>query len=404
MSFNIDQEVDTTQSVYYNFNNLPLTNILLNNTNAIVSDSTTAPNNTFIQADVTETSSSNLTYTNNNASSEYRSTAIYITGSSDGSMIPQITGIQSPQQGQLIIINTLVSQSSTNPETIKMIFPLIVTSVAAEQNDLDLVFRSAQPMSITDASGNKQTNTNGGSATINIQKTLDEQIKADTKYFIFDPTADSTDGGISDTGNAKVVIFGGIYYIISVSMYTLRTPVANELDDWPYYQPNTNSYNTILATQPGQWMECDYVDVDSDNVAVTLSSGKVQDDAAYNSLRTMMMYILFIIFTAFSYTLIPQIYILMLKAFFAFMEAETKGKQSRAMESFDLGALIFFFVLCFLFIAIGISQSPLLLLYGVCLGILTMLGHIIIKSKKSMASAEEWPITEIQLSNMRDSK
>tara|TARA_A100001015_G_C15012454_1_gene723813 strand:+ start:889 stop:2073 length:1185 start_codon:yes stop_codon:yes gene_type:complete len=394
MSLNIDQEVDTTQSVFYNFNNLPLTNILLNNTEATVSDST-APNNTFIQADVTETSSSNLTYTQGTVSSEYRSTAIYIIGSSDGSMVPQITGIQSPQQGQLIIINTLVSQSSTNPETIKMIFPLIVTSVAAEQNDLDLVFRSAQPMSITDASGNKQTNTNGGSATINIQKTLDEQIKADTKYFIFD-----------DGDNGKVVIFGGIYYIISVSMYTLRTPYYADDSLFPaaYTFTDTTAYNTILATQPGQWMECDYVDVDSDNVAVTLSSGKVQDDAAYNSLRTMMMYILFIIFTAFSYTLIPQIYILMLKAFFAFMEAETKGKQSRAMESFDLGALIFFFVLCFLFIAIGINQSPLLLLYGVCLGILTMLGHIIIKSKKSMASAEEWPITEIQLSNMRDSK
>ena len=137
MSLNIDQEVDTTQSVFYNFNNLPLTNILLNNTEATVSDST-APNNTFIQADVTETSSSNLTYTQGTVSSEYRSTAIYIIGSSDGSMVPQITGIQSPQQGQLIIINTLVSQSSTNPETIKMIFPLIVTSVAAEQNDLDL--------------------------------------------------------------------------------------------------------------------------------------------------------------------------------------------------------------------------------------------------------------------------
>ena len=228
---------------------------------------------------------------------------------------------------------------------------------------------------------------------------MDEQIKADTKYFIFDDPGDNN-------ANNKVVIFGGIYYIISVSMYTLRTPVGNNtLAGWPYYAfTATTAYNTILATQPGQWMECDYVDVDSDNVAVTLSSGKVQDDAAYNSLRTMMMYILFIIFTAFSYTLIPQIYILMLKAFFAFMEAETKGKQSRAMESFDFGALIFFFALCFLFIIIGVNQSPLLLLYGVCLGILTMLGHIIIKSKKSMASAEEWPITEIQLSNMRDSK
>lgn len=397
MSLNIDQEVDTTQSVYYNFNNLPLTNILLNNTNATVSDSTTAANNTFIQADVTETSSSNLTYTQGTISSEYRSTAIYIIGSSDGSMVPQITGIQSPQQGQLIITNQIVSSSSANPETIKMIFPLIVTSVQAKQNDLDQVFRSAQPMSITDASGNKQRNTNGGSATINIQKTLDEQIKADTKYFIFDDSS----VGENNLPN-KVVIFGGIYYIISVSMYTLRTLYNNE--DWPAYYTIPSTYNTILATQPGQWMECDYVDVDSDNVAVTLSSGKVQDDAAYNSLRTMMMYILFIIFTAFSYTLIPQIYILMLKAFFAFMEAETKGKQSRAMESFDFGALIFFFVLCFLFIIIGVNQSPLLLLYGVCLGILTMLGHIIIKSKKSMAVAEEWPITEIQLSNMRDSK
>ena len=66
--------------------------------------------------------------------------------------------------------------------------------------------------------------------------------------------------------------------------------------------------------------------------------------------------------------------------------------------------LCVFLLLCFLFIIIGVNQSPLLLLYGVCLGILTMLGHIIIKSKKSMAAAEEWPITEIQLSNMRDSK
>ena len=392
MSLNIDQEVDTTQSVFYNFNNLPLTNILLNNTNA------SEGNNTFIQADVSETSSSNLTYTNNNASSEYRSTAIYINGSDDGSMVPQITGIQSPQQGQLIIINTIVSQSSANPETIKMIFPLIVTSVAAEQNDLDLVFRSAQPMERIDANGTTQTNTTGGSATINIQKTLDEQITADTKYFIFDDPIN----GNNNLPN-KVVIFGGIYYIISVSMFTLKTLYSSSLNGWPSYTiPDT--YNTILATQPGQWMECDYVDVDSDNVAVTISSGMVQDNAAYNSLRTMMMYILFIIFTAFSYTLIPQIYILMLKAFFAFMEAETKGKHSRAMESFDLGALIFFFVLCFLFIIIGVNQSPLLLLYGVCLGILTMLGHIIIKSKKSMAAAEEWPITEIQLSNMKDSK
>ena len=378
--------------MFYNFNNLPLTNIFLNNTN------TSEGNNTFIQADVSETSSSNLTYTNNNASSEYRSTAIYINGSDDGSMVPQITGIQSPQQGQLIIINTIVSQSSANPETIKMIFPLIVTSVAAEQNDLDLVFRSAQPMERIDANGTAQTNTTGGSATINIQKTLDEQITADTKYFIFDDPIT----GNNSLAN-KVVIFGGIYYIISVSMYTLNKLYSDDSNGWPYYTiPNT--YNTILATQPGQWMECDYVDVDSDNVAVTVSSGIVQDNAAYNSLRTMMMYILFIIFTAFSYTLIPQIYILMLKAFFAFMEAETKGKQSRAMESFDLGALIFFFVLCFLFIIIGVNESPLLLLYGVCLGILTMLGHIIIKSKKSMAAAEEWPITEIQLSNMKDSK
>ena len=96
MSLNIDQEVDTTQSVYYNFNNLPLTNILLNNQG--VSD--TNPKDLYIQATVTETSSSNLTYTQGTISSEYRSTAIYINGSDDGSVVPQITGIQSPQQGQ----------------------------------------------------------------------------------------------------------------------------------------------------------------------------------------------------------------------------------------------------------------------------------------------------------------
>lgn len=370
MSFTLNQTIDTTQSVYLNYSNMILNNIVTYDNTSVTA------NEVSIKADVLQSGTSSLTYTTSGVSYEFDAVSIEIIGvggENPGSNIPQITDLTTTQIGQLIITHTTTNGNWSGGNFL-MCFPLFVTSDSALQNDLDLVFQATIPYL---SSSNSPIV--GGSATIDIQKTLNEQTNNETKYIIF------------DDGNNKVCIFGQEYFIISAGAYALPKIYTN------IYNANTN-YDVILSTQPGQWMECDYVDVDSDNVAVTVSSGIVQDNSAYNSLRTMMMYILFIIFTGLSYTIIPWIYIIMLKGFFTFTEATTEQAQTKQMGKLDFGLFAFLTGVTILFMGIGIfsdsSASPLLLLYGVFLGIAILLGNIIIKSKKS--SDPRWPIQEIQ--------
>ena len=191
-------------------------------------------------------------------------------------------------------------------------------------------------------------------------------------------------------------IFGQEYFIISAGAYALPKQYT------AIYSANTN-YDVILSTQPGQWMECDYVDVDSDNVAVTVSSGIVQDNSAYNSLRTMMMYIIFIIFSGLSYIIVPHTYIFILNFIFNLSDIKNPAAQTKQMGNFDfiMGGIVG--ILIFALILAGVistsSVAPVLLLYGVLLGIFVLLCHIIITSKKSADST--WPISEIQKSYVK---
>ena len=370
MSFTLNQTIDTTQSVYLNYSNMILNNIVTYDNTSVTA------NEVSIKADVDQSGTSSLTYTISGVSYEFDAVSIEIIGvggESPGSNIPQITDLTTTQIGQLIITHT-TTNGNWGTGNFLMCFPLFVTSNIEMKNDLDLVFQATIPYIPTNNSPEV-----GGSTQIDIQKTLNTETTSETKYIIY------------DDGNNKVCIFGQEYFIISAGAYALPKQYGE------IYSANTN-YDVILSTLPGQWMECDYVDIDSDNVAVTVSSGIVQDNSAYNSLRTMMMYILFIIFTGLSYTLIPWIYIIMLKGFFTFTEATTEQAQTKQMGKLDFGLFSFLTGISILFIFIGISTdssaAPLLLLYGVFLGIAILLGNIIIKSKK--ASDSRWPIQEIQ--------
>ena len=74
--------------------------------------------------------------------------------------------------------------------------------------------------------------------------------------------------------------------------------------------------------------------IDSSEEVATYSlpvgSGLVQENAAYNSLKTMMTYIMFIIFTALSYMMIPYTYTFLLQQVFNYTQTKMDVAHCRA--------------------------------------------------------------------------
>ena len=358
--FDLTKAPDDTESVSLNLTSMGLTSIYYDT------------DKQYISALVDSSSTSNVTYTSNNKSVEYKAKKIFLIGSQGNTSINQIKGVTN-NVGQLVV----QTENTNGDKTLYLCIPLYVSRITiqnAPKNDIDTMFQYAQ---------------SSGSATqltANFQKTIDFYSSDATVYVIY----------TSSINNAKIVTLGFSIPIISALLNALQ----NNLN---IYNPNPSDYTICRPPVPGEWMECDYVDIDSDEVTsynLPVGSGLVQDNAAYSSLRTMMMYILFIMFTGLSYTLIPHIYIFMLKSLFNVLDVKNPSAQTKQMGNFDGGMLFLTVGLALSFIIIGVistsSIAPLLLLYGVLIGICVLLGHIIITSKKSGDST--WPIGEIQKS------
>lgn len=362
--FDLNKAIDDTQSVSFNYTSLGLTNIFHNE------------DQQFISAAIESSSSSNFTHTKNNKAYEYKATNLYIVGVSNNTKINQIRGINS--LGQLIIKNERISGENS---VIYMCFPLIITNdkTASDYSDKQTDIDSVMQLSMNGSATQLQAN---------FQKTFEDHISGG-KFVIY----------TSSNNNSTVVTFGGIFKVKSIVLMQLQNNLT-------LFDLQPAEYSIVKSPTPGEWMECDYVDIDSDEVVsynLPVGSGLVQDNAAYSSLRTMMMYIMFIICTGLSYILIPHVYIYMLKFLFNLLDVKNPSGQSKQMTNFDAGMLGFMCFIAFILIFVGVvsnqSVAPLLLLYGVLLGIGILLGHIIISSKKSQD--EGWPINEIQKSYVK---
>ena len=356
--FDLTKALDDTESVSLNLTSMGLTSIYYDR------------NKQLISASVDSSSTSNVTYTSNNKSVEYKATKVFIIGSKGNTSVNQIIGVDN-NIGQLVI----KTENTNGDKTLYFCIPMYVSGAIqnAPKTDIDTMCQYALNGSATQL-------------TANFQKTVDFFSNEHTVYIIY----------TSSINNAKIVTLGLSIPIISTVLIALQ----NNLN---IYNPNPADYTICKPPVPGDWMECDYVDIDSEEVTsynLPVGSGLVQDNAAYSSLRTMMMYILFIMFTGLSYTLIPHIYIFMLKSLFNVLDVKNPSAQTKQMGNFDGGMLFLTVGLALSFIIVGVistsSIAPILLLYGVLIGICVLLGHIIITSKKSGDST--WPIGEIQKS------
>lgn len=353
--FDLTQTLDGTKTIVLNYLPIGLTSVFLND------------NEQYISANCELSPSSNVTYTENNVSIEYKAKRVFIVGNANNSKMNEILGMS--MDGQLIIEN----KNSNGDKILYMCFPLVVTNPGPRSSSIDALIQLA-------TSGTSVTQ-----LTADFQKDITAKVVPDLKYIEYQS---------SKGNNAKVILYGAPISIISVYLKKLENNLT-------LFNTQPTEYSILGPVVPGDWMECDYVPLDSDEVStynLPVGSGLVQDNAAYNSLRTMLMYILFLIFTGLMYTLIPTIYIYMLKFMFNFTETKTPPAQRSQMGKFDGFMIVFCSILVLLFIVIGstsdASYAPQLLLYGVVLGILVLLGYIVITSKKSMQ--ENWPIMNIQ--------
>lgn len=345
--FNLNKTADGTKSISLNYLPMGLNNILFSDADK------------YITATCESSSTSNVTFTENNVSTEYMAKKIYIVGTANNTKVNMISGVAS--DGQLIIRNT----NANGDKILYTCFPLVVTNPGPRNSGIDAVIQVA-------TSGTSKTSLN-----VDFNADIFAKEVPELRYIEY----------TSNLGNsARVVTFASPISIISVYLKSLEnnTNLFN-------LQPDT--YSILIPPVPGEWMECDYVPIDSEEVEaynLPVSSSLVQDTAAHNSLKTMFMYILFLIFTGLSYSIVPLIYKYILKLIFDFSGTIIRNEQIKKMGTFDLFSRSLLIATVIVFFMIGEQY----ILYGVILAIVTLLGYIIVSSKKAML--KDWPIDELE--------
>jgi len=312
------------------------------------------------------TSSSNVTFNVNNVATEYKADRLWIVGTNDNSTIHQINGV-ADATSELIIRN----KNANGDKTLYMCYLLKNVTTVSTNSQIDAIYSKA----VSGGSNN--------TLTTNLQSAINQQNDQNAKYIEY----------TSSLGNDVTVILYTKTLNVS-GVVGLSNDQTNSFDWSP------TDYNIIGAPAPGDWMECDYVPIDSEEVttySLPLNSGVVGDASASSSLKTMVMFILFMVFTGISYTAIPLAYRYLVEYIFKFMEKVNPVEQRQFLGKIDAGLAFFIggtaVILLYLGAFTDYTDAPMYLLVGMCLGIAALLSYIILQSKKSLI--KDWPIYQI---------
>ena len=240
---------------------------------------------------------------------------------------------------------------------------------------LNYVGSSAPPGSQIDnifmKSSNKQTQ-----LTVNLNEDIFRSDAPNAKYIQY--TSKKLGSG------SNVIIYTDPIDIGSTQVELLQ----NNLGLFDMHNP---VYSTISSADQGDWMECDYVPIDSEEVttySLPIDSGLVQDAGGQSTIQTIMMFIVFAILTAFAYILFPKIYFYLLQQWILYSVGNEylgdKQKEDK-VSSFDLWTSIIWCGIAFLLIFAGAfwSNEGAALSTGLTMSIYYILSYVIIQSKKA---------------------
>jgi hypothetical protein len=349
MSFDPNITISTSTSVVASYPSLTVNGIKLNGSTA------NYPNS--ISAMCQPSSSSNITYTNGNTTTEFKASQMWIVGQAQGSQysLQQVNGVQDVQ-GELIIYNT-----STNGDNGIYMCYLLVPVTGGSSSQTDQILQAAK-------SGNSQQN-----VTVNLTTDVTANLPPSTglKYIVY------------NTSTATVIVCTTPIYISSNVIFTLQNNLG-------LFDTTASQYLVVSPVTEGSWMECDYVPLDSEEVAsysLPLSSGLVQDSSMFNSFKTIILFMVFMFFCIMAYLAIPPIYGWAARLLFDAFGDDDDEEKKKALFFMDAGISAIIGGLAILLIGVGAfgpanSNSGPTLMAGFCFGLIYLIAYVIIQVKK----------------------
>ncbi len=361
MPFDLTKEVDAAKTIKINYLPMGVTNII-NDTK-----------NNWIAGTCGRGASSNVTYTDSGITKEYKADKLWIVSNKNGAGDTPLQLVNGVDYNAELIIRNL---DTNNNDPMYICFLLNVAEHGPKNGQIDGIVRAAT------------ANPPVTSLSVDLNADIFRINNPNAKYIQY-----------KSSNKRNVFIYSEPIRITAVEIFGLENNIT-------YFDMNASDYSLIGSPVPGDWMECDYVPIDAEEVTsynLPVASGLIQDQSANQSLKTMVMFILFIIFMGLSYTIIPTAYLYTAKVIFDFTKTRLATEQTDQLKSVNTGltVLIAGTALILLFSGAGVfgdttnmPNAGLYLLIGMSLGIFYMIGYVILQSK--FAADSKWPVNKIQ--------
>jgi len=340
--FNLSQSKDPSISIAMNY--LPM------GLSGIIQESDL----NCISAMCARSSSSNVTYTENSVTTEYKANKLWIVGGAPGSRY-KLHNVQGCPSGELIIQN----YDTNGDKVLYMCYLLNLVSETVPGNQVDSIFQAVK---------NNKT-------TITVDLNNDIYAKSDPQAEFIQYTSKDFSPGTT------VIVYTNPINMTMTELGALQNNIGN-------FDMYNKSYSIVGKDTPGEWMECDYVPIDSDEVAaynLPLASGILETQSQQSSFKTIMMFIIFAILVSVAYVIVPSAYLFLINLAFGKSFLTDADKKDR-VDYVDGILTVIFAVIPVIMIMIGafsnLSDAGNVLLAGIVMAILYTICYVIIQSKK----------------------
>lgn len=342
MSFDLTQTPDTKKSVLFDYPQTTVHNINLNDSEYLQCDFSTGG------------ASSNIVYTESNVTSNFKSNQLRIYGVLFPKLVKTIE-----HTGTLVIKNT---PTTNNPPNVYMCFLLRTNPIAVPTGIDNLMSPLANP---------------------NPSLYLNNLIKPETgtnQYIVYT-------GKDKNRNETTMIIYTSP---ISVA----AQPFKSTASDWiGLVEPV--SYSIVSKNSDGEWMECDYAPMDSDEVVTTynipIQSSVLKDSKTFDSFRTLIMFMVFLMLCIFSYLIIPSVYLAVIAKLLTAVGGNSisSGEKKTWILYIDIAISAVFGITGLILLCVGAFANPDevkntgdILLSGFIISIIFVISYIVIQSKK----------------------
>jgi hypothetical protein len=345
MPFDVKQTSDVTQSILFDYPNMTVSSIS-NNGGSFFSGNLTGGG-----------SNPNITYTKSNFTTKYSVNQIRIYGVIFPNLVSTI-----PHNGTLIISNTPVKKDQQQP-TVYMCFLLGATN-SILPTDVD----------------NLITSTPNATPSIFLNNII-KPTTGSNKYVIF--------SGKDKNSNPTTVVI----YTSPVMINLSNIPYTSTTSDW-IVDVNPQVYSMVDSAESagGEWMECDYAPMDSDEAITTynipIQSSLIKDSNVLDSFRTLIMFMVFLLLCIFAYLIIPSIYLAVITKLLG--SGLISGAEKKTLILYiDIAISAAFGITGLVLLCVGAFSDPDvvpntsdILLSGFIISIVFIISYVVVQSKK----------------------